>query len=140
MTAEQNNFSSEDSPEIRYAGFWIRVVASIIDSVLFIVPGYLVTLVVAPGMLQNNIILVLFVIYNGFFYSSAWQATIGKKLLGMKVVDENGDKISFLRGVGRTVSQFFSFIILFIGFFMVGWNKKKRGLHDMIAGTYVIKS
>jgi uncharacterized RDD family membrane protein YckC len=138
MTAEQNKFPSEDSSEIKYAGFWIRVVAMIIDSLVFLVPGYFIDRF--SGDYATAVYLVAWCFYEAFFLASSWQATIGKRVMGIKVVGEDGEKISIGRAIGRTVAQFFSVIIICIGYFMVGWNKKKRGLHDMIAATYVIKA
>jgi len=71
--------------------------------------------------------------------SSKWQATIGKKLVGLKVTDENGKRISFGKANGRYWSKIISTLILFIGFFMIAFTKKKQGLHDKIAGTLVVR-
>jgi uncharacterized RDD family membrane protein YckC len=59
--------------------------------------------------------------------------------VGIKVTDLAGNRISFLRALGRYVAKIVSFAILLIGFLMVGWTEKKQGLHDMIAGTLVVK-
>ena len=65
--------------------------------------------------------------------------TIGKKVCGIRVVSERG-KVGFLRAILReTVGKWISAIILGIGFLMVAFHKEKRGLHDLIAGTWVIK-
>ncbi len=72
--------------------------------------------------------------------SSNWQATLGKKLLGLKVVDEHGGRVSFGRANARYWSKILSGLILFIGFLMVAFTVKKQGLHDKIASTYVVKS
>lgn len=77
-------------------------------------------------------------VYYASLTSSSWQATLGKKVLGLKVVDENGDRISFGRATGRYFAKIPSALILYIGFLMVAWTKRKRGLHDMIAGTLVV--
>ncbi len=58
----------------------------------------------------------------------------------MKVIDENGKRISFGIATGRFFAEFISALILFVGYMMVGWTKKKQGLHDMIVRTYVIKA
>jgi uncharacterized RDD family membrane protein YckC len=71
--------------------------------------------------------------------SSPWQATIGKKLLGLKVTDEFGQRISFGRATGRHFAKIISMIICFIGFIMAAFTYHKRALHDMIAGTLVMK-
>jgi len=65
--------------------------------------------------------------------------TLGKKACGIRVVSERG-KVGFLRAILReTVGKWISGIILGIGFLMVAFHREKRGLHDLIAGTWVVK-
>ena len=71
--------------------------------------------------------------------SSSWQATLGKKVLGLVVVDENGQRISLAKGIGRYFGKILSALIVLIGFIMVAFTEKKQGLHDMLAGTLVLK-
>jgi uncharacterized RDD family membrane protein YckC len=71
--------------------------------------------------------------------SSKWQATIGKKMVGLKVTDENGERIGFGKANWRYWSKILSGLILFVGFVMVAFTEKKQGLHDKIAGTLVVK-
>jgi uncharacterized RDD family membrane protein YckC len=72
--------------------------------------------------------------------SSSMQATLGKMALGLKVTDLNGKQISFGKATGRYFAKIISAIILLIGFIMVAFTEKKQGLHDMIAGTLVVKN
>jgi uncharacterized RDD family membrane protein YckC len=144
---------------VRYGGFWIRVVAAIVD-------GVIIRVVVAPvGMIFGGLgfagsltgiphrglallgggitaILVLFGswLYEAFMESSSYQATLGKMIFGMKVTDLNGNRISFERATGRHFAKFLSAIILCIGYIMVGFSDRKQGLHDLLAGTLVTKS
>jgi uncharacterized RDD family membrane protein YckC len=140
-----------------YGGFWIRVVAAIIDAILLRV-------VVAPvgmifgglglaggmmggiphmglGLLGGGVTIVLLVfgswLYEAFMESSSYQATLGKMILGMKVTDLNGNRISFGRATGRHFAKWLSAMILFIGYIMVGFTERKQGLHDLLAGTLV---
>ncbi len=66
------------------------------------------------------------------------QGTFGKRLTKIKVVDINGDRISYLRALGRSSSMFLS-SFLFIGFFMAIFSKNKQALHDLMADTFVVK-
>lgn len=137
-----------------YAGFWIRVLASLLDALIFMVPFAIIISVIVlavggtNGNPQSNVDLtqglqgvgaIIFYCYLAFFWSSKYQATPGQMALGLKVVDAEGNRISlgraWLRVLGYVVSNF----ILCIGFIMVAFTDKKRGLHDMIAGTLVIK-
>ena len=77
-------------------------------------------------------------LYFAFCESSAWQATPGKLALGIRVTDMQGARISLPRALGRYPAKYLSAIILGIGFLMVGWTRRKQGLHDMIAGTLVL--
>lgn len=81
----------------------------------------------------------LSVLYYAGLHASKWQATIGKKLLNLKVTDLNGNRISFWRGLGRYIAMTFLSGIFFIGFIMAAFTEKKQSLHDLIAGTVVIK-
>jgi uncharacterized RDD family membrane protein YckC len=139
-----------------YGGFWIRVVAAIIDAIILRV-------VVAPvgmifgglgmaGMMSGiphaglhilgggiTIILLIFGswLYEAFMESSSYQATLGKMIFGMKVTDLNGNRISFERATGRHFAKWLSTIIFGIGYIMVGFTERKQGLHDLLAGTLV---
>lgn len=77
-------------------------------------------------------------LYFAFCESSVWQATPGKLALGIRVTDMQGARISLPRALGRYPAKYLSAIILGIGFLMVGWTRRKQGLHDMIAGTLVL--
>lgn len=66
------------------------------------------------------------------------QATPGKVILKMKIVNKKGDKISILAATGRYIFQFLSFFMLGIGFIMIVFRKNSTGLHDLLARTYVI--
>jgi len=60
-------------------------------------------------------------------------------MVGLKVTDENGERIGFGKANVRYWSKFLSFLILYVGFVMVAFTEKKQGLHDKIAGTLVVK-
>ena len=147
---------------VRYGGFWIRVVAAIIDVII-------VALALAPlkiifglgGVAVNGFdthgfhgpLTLPYLIFGGgtfallkltgswlyeaFMESSCYQATLGKMIFGMKVTDLYGNRISFARASGRHFAKILSGLILCIGFIMVGFTERKQGLHDMIAGTLV---
>ena len=131
----------------------VRVGAYFIDVVVLIIPLLLISFLfrsVTPAademeqaiveIMDSILSLVVWWVYFAVLHSSKWQASIGKKAVGLKVVDENGNRISFGRATGRYFAEFLSALILGIGYMMVGWTKKKQGLHDMIAGTFVIKA
>ncbi|MBD1379703.1 RDD family protein [Bacillus sp. IB182487] len=79
------------------------------------------------------------IFYFGMMPASKHQGTLGKRIMGLKIVDENGNRVkagkSWLRYIGYIPSG-----ILYIGFIMIAFTDGKRGLHDMIANTYVVKA
>ena len=77
-------------------------------------------------------------IYFAGFESSRFQATLGKRVLGLKVTSLSGKRIGFLRASVRYFCKILSRLIFMIGFFMIPFTKKNQGLHDKIAQTLVI--
>jgi uncharacterized RDD family membrane protein YckC len=77
-------------------------------------------------------------LYFAYQESSPAQATIGKRALGIKVTDLEGNRISFGRATGRYFAKYLSAITLFIGFLLAAFTARKQALHDMIAGTLVV--
>ena len=143
---------------VRYAGFWLRVAACIVDSFATSIVGFVLG-AFAGGMVGGmmgaggasaeeiqsvcgNIGTGMGVLGNWLYHalmeSSYHQATLGKMALGVKVVDLDGDRISFGRATGRFFAKYLSALALGIGFLMVIWHEKKQGLHDIVAGTLVV--
>ncbi len=132
---------------MKYAGFWIRFWATIIDSLIWF-PLALVVVVLMNGTWNDTafnevvlflISLILGWLYSALFESGGWQATPGKRLLGLRVTGLNGDRISFGRASGRHFSKLLSYLTLYIGFIIAGLTVNKQGLHDMVAGTLVLR-
>lgn len=134
----------------KYGGFWIRFGAYIIDTLILIIPMLVIrrlTLTrLAPDMtFQAKSLLcalnqtVASWIYFAVLESSEWQATFGKMACGLRVVDMDGKRISFARATGRYFAKIISSLIILIGFIMIGMTRCKQGLHDLMAGTFVIR-
>jgi uncharacterized RDD family membrane protein YckC len=153
-------------PTARYAGFWLRFLAHLIDHVILgIVAAPLFFILVLPVILRvandaernqepspEMIIAILssvfiyvvlaFVgqwLYEALLTSSSWQGTVGKRVLQLKVTDELGNRIGFGRATGRFFAKILSSMFFYVGFIMVGLADRKRGLHDMLAGTLVMR-
>jgi len=123
---------------LQYAGFWIRVGAYIIDSIILGVVNFVVGLMLADSPIASSVFSILLgVAYFSFMESSANQGTLGKMAVGIRVGDRNGEQLSYANALGRHLAKFLSAIILLIGFLMVGWDEKNQGLHDKLADTYV---
>ena len=139
---------------VRYAGFWIRLVAYVIDAVILIIISLVVGAVIGgvlgvtaghgraaaglAGGLGSFAGLIVGILYYVLFWCSGWQATPGKRLLGLYVITASGEKISGWRALGRYFAYILSALPLCIGFMLIGWNKEKKGLHDMVCDTRVV--
>jgi uncharacterized RDD family membrane protein YckC len=79
-------------------------------------------------------------LYYALLESSNWQGTVGKKALGLIVTDLDGRRVSFARATGRFFSRLITGLVpLMIGYILAGITAKKQALHDMIAGTLVLR-
>ena len=149
-------------PPSPYGGFWIRVVAFFLDSIILsavYVPVGLIFLVPSIRVAHDHdweqgppvellgtlfLVMALFLastwLYEALLTSSTWQGTIGKHMLSLRVTDLEGKRISFARATGRFFGKFLSRMIMDIGFIMVAFTERKQGLHDLLAGTLVKKA
>lgn len=136
-----------------YAGFWLRTLASLIDTILL-------TIVISPLMIayygwdaymrsavQGGSLGVVQVLLSWVFplvvtvlFWHRLQATPGKMLLSLKVLDEKtGQTISWKQSLIRYVGYFISTFGLLLGFVWVAFDAKKQGWHDKLAGTVVVR-
>ena len=123
---------------VEYAGFWIRFASYLIDAIILFVVGIVVALAVGGTTGTLLQLAVGFVYTIGFWISQG--ATPGKMAIGIKITTVDGDDIDFGRALLRYVGYIASAIILLIGYLMIAFTREKRGLHDYIAGTVVIKT
>jgi uncharacterized RDD family membrane protein YckC len=140
-----------------YAGFWLRAVALSIDELIcafitavFSLPFMAFSEYSIASAYEDMMTLSVdsslgysFGAFITWFYftlleSSKWQATLGKKMVGIKVTDTEGYQIGILQANIRYWSKFISAFILFFGYLMAALTEKKQALHDKIAGTLVI--
>lgn len=120
----------------RYAGFWIRLVAFIVDSIFVTVLMGVAVMISGPGFFLG---LVIPWLYDALMLSSETQATLGKMALGITVTDMDGGRLTFGRATGRHFAKILSALLLCIGFIMAAFTAKKQALHDMLAGTVAIR-
>jgi len=150
-----------------YAGFWLRFIAYLIDSIILwiVAAPILIFLAVmmgvgaalghagdhpedffaASGMVAFIFFFVVIFFGGSWLYfalmeSSTWQATLGKKAIGLVVTDMQGRRLSFAHATGRFFAKIVTGMIpLAIGYIMAGFTEKKQALHDFIAGTLVLR-
>ena len=68
------------------------------------------------------------------------QATLGKMVVGIKVTDLSGNRVTFGRATGRYFGKILSALTVFVGFMMAGWTTKRQALHDIMADTLVVRA
>lgn len=128
---------------MEYAGFWLRFVAIIIDIIILIIVNSFVGILTGTGASGTAGFGALLSLALGAAYYiigfSRYGQTVGKLAVGIKVVDVNGGLLSVGSAAVRYVGYWVSSILLLIGYFMVIWDPKKQGLHDKMAGSYVVK-
>lgn len=148
--------------EVVDAGFWKRYAAYAIDGLLIGIVTMVVQFMILGAALGSAglaggpeavfsstagvmamamaylIPLALQAVYFAWFHAGSAQATLGKMAVGIKVVDADGGRISFARGIGRYFATVLSSLVLGIGFLMAGFTERKRALHDMVCNTLVV--
>ena len=145
-----------------YAGFWVRVLAKIIDSLALGLMGVVLNVACAMLMLGTPNYLnphvsassptqaILFQVVTtvlgqllalafALFFVRRFDATPGKLALGLKVLRADGSKLTKGRIIGRHFSELISAFTFAIGYIMVAFDEEKRSLHDRICDTRVIK-
>ncbi|MBF0449743.1 MAG: RDD family protein, partial [Candidatus Magnetomorum sp.] len=134
-----NNYNPDNQYSTMYAGFWKRSFAVLIDYLLIFAAGVLIAVVLNLNYIHLNdqelglVVMLLALVYYSIMENSKAQGTIGKIVLGIKVTDLYGNRISFWRSVGRNISKYFSSLLFCIGYFMAGFTEKKQALHDLIS-------
>jgi len=138
---------------VLYAGFWRRVAAYLIDRFLlgFVNVTLCLFYIFLSGMdwdgeelrtlsLTSAVFgFLLRWLYCTLLESSASQATFGKAIIGIRVTDEQGRRISFLKANARYWAKILSVLSFGFGYLMVGFTKRKQALHDLVAGTLVVR-
>ncbi len=168
MEQTENQYSmpppAYQQPVVRYAGFWKRFAAHLIDKLIISVVAMIILIpfiammgmttfmsrrhdIESVGLFVSVFILylgaILLIIVAEWLYFAIMEsrrgATIGKMALGIVVTDLTGQKISFGRASGRYFSKILSGLILYVGYMMAGWTQQKQALHDIVAGTLVLE-
>ena len=132
--------------EIKYAGFWVRYVANVIDGLVLVIPAIIIDLGLF-FLLGNNVtfkilsyVLYYLIIWSYFVVMTyKYQATLGKMAVGVKVVSDKSERLTVGQLILReTLGKFISLITIYIGYIMAGFTERKQALHDKIAKTVVV--
>ena len=134
----------------KFAGFWIRAAAALVDSVALGIPSALVGIILyflmsAFGMEEAAVEMVgqiattlIAIGYYVGFHSSKYQATLGKLVLGIHLMRRDGGAITPKLALWRYIALILSAIPLGLGFLMAGWTREKTALHDLVCSTRVV--
>jgi uncharacterized RDD family membrane protein YckC len=155
---------------LAYGGFWVRAAAYLIDGLILGIPFGLIVIVLmfllggfsvmrhsnsvdpraaaalaAPLILSFVFGMIFFVCLQWLYFagmeSSERQATFGKAAMSLRVANAEGRRLSFAHATGRFFAKIVSGMIpLGIGYLMAGFTEKKQALHDIIAGTIVLRN
>ena len=132
-----------------YADFGSRFAALLVDGILIAILNnlfqYCLRYVIPRDGFSDQMFPFLIGVVNNWLYealqeSSEAQATLGKRMLGIKLTDLDGRRLTFARATGRHFGKYLSVLTFFIGYLMQPFNERKQALHDMLAGCLVVKS
>jgi uncharacterized RDD family membrane protein YckC len=121
------------------AGFWQRVGAAILDTLVLLVPSIILLLIVKNGALYQLLSTLMSLAYFTYFEGGPTGQTLGKKALGIRVYDfRQGGSIGYGRGFLRQIGKYLSAIPLGLGYLWMLWDKEKQCWQDKIAGSVVV--
>ena len=136
-----------------YGGFWIRFLAVVVDGLILWVASlfYSAPIMLVVGFdpsktqrfLMTEALLVLLSTIVGMLYETFfvgyYGATPGKMICHLKVIRSDGSKLTYGRALGRYFAKALNSFTLLIGYIIAGFDEEKRGLHDRICDTRVIR-
>jgi uncharacterized RDD family membrane protein YckC len=144
--------------DVAYAELWRRVAAAIVDVAVLAVLSFVLGVVAGllafglfgdaaldglerflSGPARTPLALVVFWLYFAPLESSRLQASLGKRLLGLRVTDLDERRLSFLRATGRFLGKLLSVATLLIGFLLAAFTARRQALHDLVAGCLVLR-
>ena len=140
------------SEERVYVGFWMRVLMSIIDTIILMIVMVPVMMLLVDGSVgeamltgeMGGLAMLVYYLLPVVLYVLFWSkkgATPAKMLFKVKIIDQvTGEYPSIGKSVLRYIMLIVSCIPLFLGLAWVGWDKKKQGWHDKVSGTVVVKN
>lgn len=144
---------------MQFAGFWIRVVAYIIDYLVMMIPNFAIQLLMGVGFSATQspikpgeispaqigmmlgamgIAMTITVGYKGVMVGK-YGATLGKMAVGLRVVNDDGTKVGMGKAIGRVFAEMLSGLTCGIGYIITAFDAEKRSLHDHVCSTRVVR-
>ena len=142
-----------ESPVLSYASFGTRAAAAVIDVVILQMATMGIDGLILGKVLQSptegNLLLATIgpliaggafaLFYTVWLECSSWQATLGKRMMGIKVVDLEGRRIGFGKSSWRNMAKGLSALSLGVGYLMPLWDHRRQALHDKATGCLVVR-
>jgi uncharacterized RDD family membrane protein YckC len=148
-------------PPIRYAGFWMRFFALVLD--LIFVPLIFSPLIIVGGVVGyyfgvmsphiidqdylwqfaagSATVTYSLIFFFYFLIGHSFGATIGKKIMGIRLTTYNGSSPGFWRALIReSLGRFLASIFFYLGYLWIAWDAHKQGWHDKLVGTFCIRT
>ncbi|MGN7469457.1 RDD family protein [Brevibacillus sp. SAFN-007a] len=148
VTRQEPDNGQEPPREHRFAGFWIRVAASLLDSLFLIGVSLLVFNPLRRAMGVSGDVFSLIDLLEALFgllymiLLTWWTGqTLGKLVTGIRVISAKASRGGLSGGqviLRELIGKFLSALVMGLGYLWVAWNPQKQGWHDKIAKTYVV--
>ena len=164
--ARASSRAGRPAPTFYAAGFWRRLGAGIVDAAIILPVAMILAWLAGqlagvhlpesrhygvdfwldlllssdPALLGMLGLLVATATIYAAIFQITWAATPGMRMLGLGIVDLYGDPPSVLRSIARTIGYLVAAVTLGLGFLWIGFDRERRGLHDWLSGTHVVKA
>lgn len=145
--------SQVEAPDLplQYVGFWLRTLATLIDTVLIMLLTFPLLLMVygaayldSTDLIEGPLDLLISYVLPAIVVVLFWtyrSATPGKMMIGAKIVDaDTGERPTIGRLIGRYLGYYLSSLPLGLGFLWIAWDGRKQGWHDKLARTAVVRA
>ena len=127
--------------QFEHGGFWIRVLATLVDTAVLMIPIMVVEGLVEAQrsrVLEGAVVYGVWAAYCITFWLGPWHATPGKRLCGLLILSSDGCDLTLGRALVRYVAAIVSGAVI-VGPLMVALTERRQGLHDLVANTVVVK-
>ena len=121
-----------------YAPFWSRVLAQNLDLAVLLAPAYLLSWLISDNVFFYSSMLIVYLIYHIICEMSSWRGSVGKRVLKLEVRAEDSDINPLKRTLIRNFLKILSISLLFYGFLMASFDRRRQTLHDKISRSIVV--
>ena len=119
------------------ATFWMRLLAHNIDMVILLIPTWGLSLLIRDNHLLYFLTFFMYFLYQLWFELGSWNATPGKRIMGLRVLMSDHVPPTFLAIMFRNIGKILSLLLFFVGFAFIAFHRRRLSLHDLASRTYV---